>query len=51
MKRIVYDAETKKVICVIENCEGTLTGTPHSIIEGDDQKVDADAVRLGLIFE
>lgn len=39
MKRIIYSNETKTIIETIENCEGTVTGTPFDIFEGTEEEV------------
>lgn len=40
MKRLIYDQTTKKIISTIDNCEGTVTGTPFDIFEGTEQQVE-----------
>lgn len=49
MDRIIYNAETKEIIARIPNSEGTITGTPFSMLEASPEEVDAKIKELGLV--
>lgn len=40
MDRLIYDPETKTIITRISPCDGTATGTPFSVYEGEPADVD-----------
>lgn len=48
MDRLVYNKETKQIICRIKDCEGTSTGTPFEIAEGTPEEIDSMIADLGL---
>lgn len=48
MDRLVYDKDTKKIICRIADCEGTSTGTPFEMVEGTPEEIDTLIAELGL---
>jgi len=49
MDRLIYNADTKQIIAIIKNCEGTSTGTPFEMFEGSNEEVESKISELGLI--
>jgi len=48
MDRLIYDPVTKTIIDRIVDCEGTITGTPHEMIEDTAENIDRLIADLGL---
>lgn len=48
MQRLIYDPATKAIVALIDPCEGTVTGTPHQMVEGTAEEIAALIKRLGL---
>ena len=48
MQRLIYNLETNEIIEIIDPCEGTVTGTPYEIFEGEKEDVDQLIIDLQL---
>jgi hypothetical protein len=48
MDRLIYDPTTKIIIDRIVNCEGTVTGTPHEMVEDTAENIDRLIAELDL---
>jgi hypothetical protein len=48
MQRLIYDLENRRIIMLIDPCDGTVTGTPFEIFEGTAEEVQSEIARLGL---
>jgi hypothetical protein len=49
MDRLIYNADTKEIITIIKNCEGTSTGTPFEMFEASPEEVESKIAELGLL--
>jgi hypothetical protein len=48
MDRLIYDPVTKIIIDRIVDCEGTVTGTPHEMVEDTAENIDRLIAELDL---
>jgi hypothetical protein len=48
MDRLVYDPKTKTIIARIVDCEGTVTGTWHEMVEDTPENIDRLIANLCL---
>ena len=48
MDRLIYDSETLTIIARVVGCEGTSTGTSHSMVEDTPEKIEQLIDRLKL---
>jgi hypothetical protein len=48
MDRLIYDPATNTIVERIVDCEGTVTGTPHAMVEDTPENIDRLIAELGL---